>query len=214
MKNHIHRVLILNIGLILSLSLFAKPISGTIRDANGEAIVGASVLVQNTAIGTVTDLDGLYQLDVDAGKKIVISYVGYKTQTISVTDGRAVYNVTLEEDSELLEDVVVVGYGTQKRSDVTGAISSVSAKDIESFSTKSLAESLQGLAAGVSVTKGSGAPGEGAEILIRGAGNLSGMSPLYVVDGVAQDAGFSFNMRDVESIEVLKDAGSAAIKRM
>jgi outer membrane cobalamin receptor len=120
------------------------------------------VLVQNTTTGTVTDLDGQYQLDVEAGKKIVISYVGYKTQTISVTDSRAVYNVTLEEDSEVLEDVVVVGYGTQKRSDVTGAISSVSAKDIESFSTKSLAESLQGLAAGVSVTKGSGAPGEGA----------------------------------------------------
>ncbi|WP_289490231.1 hypothetical protein, partial [Klebsiella pneumoniae] len=83
------------------------------------------------------------------GNKIVISYVGYKSQTISVTDSRTVYNVTLEEDSEVLDDVVVVGYGTQKRSDVTGAISSVSAKDIESFSTKSIAESLQGLAAGV-----------------------------------------------------------------
>ena len=211
MRNHLQRALVLSIGLILSITLFAKPISGTVRDANGETIVGASVLVQNTTTGTVTDLDGQYQLDVEAGKKIVISYVGYKTQTISVTDSRAVYNVTLEEDSEVLEDVVVVGYGTQKRSDVTGAISSVSAKDIESFSTKSLAESLQGLAAGVSVTKGSGAPGEGAEILIRGAGNLSGMSPLYVVDGVAQEAGFTFNMRDVESIEILKDAGSAAI---
>jgi TonB-dependent SusC/RagA subfamily outer membrane receptor len=211
MRNHLQRALVLSIGLILSITLFAKSISGTVRDANGETIVGASVLVQNTTTGTVTDLDGQYQLDVEAGKKIVISYVGYKTQTISVTDSRAVYNVTLEEDSEVLEDVVVVGYGTQKRSDVTGAISSVSAKDIESFSTKSLAESLQGLAAGVSVTKGSGAPGEGAEILIRGAGNLSGMSPLYVVDGVAQEAGFTFNMRDVESIEILKDAGSAAI---
>ncbi len=195
MRNHLQRALVLSIGLILSITLFAKSISGTVRDANGETIVGASVLVQNTTTGTVTDLDGQYQLDVEAGKKIVISYVGYKTQTISVTDSRAVYNVTLEEDSEVLEDVVVVGYGTQKRSDVTGAISSVSAKDIESFSTKSLAESLQGLAAGVSVTKGSGAPGEGAEILIRGAGNLSGMSPLYVVDGVAQEAGFTFNMR-------------------
>lgn len=211
MRNHLQRALVLSIGLILSITLFAKSISGTVRDANGETIVGASVLVQNTTTGTVTDLDGQYQLDVEAGKKIVISYVGYKTQTISVTDSRAVYNVTLEEDSEVLEDVVVVGYGTQKRSDVTGAISSVSAKDIESFSTKSIAESLQGLAAGVSVTKGSGAPGEGAEILIRGAGNLSGMSPLYVVDGVAQEAGFTFNMRDVESIEILKDAGSAAI---
>ena len=211
MRTHLQRVLVLSIGLISSITMFANSISGTVRDANGETIVGASVLVQNTTIGTVTDLDGQYQLDVDAGKKIVISYVGYKSQTISVTDSRTVYNVTLEEDSEVLDDVVVVGYGTQKRSDVTGAISSVSAKDIESFSTKSIAESLQGLAAGVSVTKGSGAPGEGADILIRGAGNLSGMSPLYVVDGVAQEAGFTFNMRDVESIEILKDAGSAAI---
>ena len=211
MRTHLQRVLVLSIGLISSITMFANSISGTVRDANGETIVGASVLVQNTTIGTVTDLDGQYQLDVDAGKKIVISYVGYKSQTISVTDSRTVYNVTLEEDSEVLDDVVVVGYGTQKRSDVTGAISSVSTKDIESFSTKSIAESLQGLAAGVSVTKGSGAPGEGADILIRGAGNLSGMSPLYVVDGVAQEAGFTFNMRDVESIEILKDAGSAAI---
>lgn len=211
MKSYIQRVLVLNLGLIFSITMFAKPISGTIRDARGETIIGANVLVQNSSKGTVTDIDGRYHLDVEAGKKIVISYVGYKTQTISVTDGRSVYDVTMEEDSEMLEDVIVVGYGTQRRSDVTGAISSVSAQDIESFSTKSIAESLQGMAAGVSVTKGSGAPGEAAEIMIRGAGNLSGMSPLYVVDGVAQEAGFTFNMRDVESIEVLKDAGSAAI---
>ena len=142
MRNHLQRALVLSIGLILSITLFAKPISGTVRDANGETIVGASVLVQNTTTGTVTDLDGQYQLDVEAGKKIVISYVGYKTQTISVTDSRAVYNVTLEEDSEVLEDVVVVGYGTQKRSDVTGAISSVSAKDIESKPMRQIRASI------------------------------------------------------------------------
>ncbi|MBR1427092.1 MAG: TonB-dependent receptor, partial [Paludibacteraceae bacterium] len=150
-------------------------------------------------------------LDVAAGKTVVISYVGYRTQELRVSEKQESYNTRLEEDSEVLEDVVVIGYGTQKRSDVTGSISSVKAEDLADFSSKSLAESLSGMAAGVSVTKGSGAPGEAADILIRGAGSLNGMAPLYVVDGVAQDAGFNFNMRDVESIEILKDAGSAAI---
>lgn len=202
-------------GVILLTILFplfvqAKVVTGTVLDDQGEPVIGASVVEKQTTNGTITDFDGHYSLDVALGKDIDISYVGYKTQTIRIAE-KDVYDVILKEDAEVLEDVVVVGYGTQKRSDVTGAISSVDAKAIESFSTKSLAESLQGLAAGVSVTKGSGSPGEAAEILIRGAGNLSGMSPLYVVDGVAQDAGFNFNMRDVESIEVLKDAGSAAI---
>lgn len=193
------------------LGTYAKVVTGTVVDNHGEAIIGATVVESNSTNGTVTDIDGRYQLDVAVGKTIAVSYVGYTTRTMRIGENKQVYDVVIEEDNELLEDVVVVGYGTQKRSDVTGAISSVSAKDIESFSTNSLAESLQGLAAGVSVTKGSGSPGEGAEIMIRGAGNLSGMSPLYVVDGVAQDAGFNFNMRDVESIEILKDAGSAAI---
>ncbi|MCQ2347737.1 MAG: TonB-dependent receptor [Paludibacteraceae bacterium] len=211
MKDLLQRGVFLYCCLFLPLFVSAKTITGTISDAKGEAIIGASVVEQNTTNGTVTDFDGNYQLNIEVGKTLVVSYVGYTTRMVRIVDNKSAYNIVLEEDNEVLEDVVVVGYGTQKRSDVTGAISSVSAKEIESFSTKSLAESLQGLAAGVSVTKGSGAPGEGAEILIRGAGNLSGMSPLYVVDGVAQDAGFNFNMRDVESIEILKDAGSAAI---
>jgi len=210
MKDLLQRGVLICACLVFSLFMSAKVITGTVRDAKGEVIIGASVVEQNTTNGTVTDFDGQYQLDIAAGKTLVVSYVGYKTLTMRIAD-KLVYDFTMEEDNELLEDVIVVGYGTQKRSDVTGAISSVSAKDIESFSTSSLAESLQGLAAGVSVTKGSGSPGEAAEIMIRGAGNLSGMSPLYVVDGVAQDAGFNFNMRDVESIEILKDAGSAAI---
>jgi len=210
-KNLLQRGLVLTVGLVFSLFINAKSITGTVRDAKGETIIGASVVEQNTSNGTVTDFDGQFQLNIAVGKTMAVSYVGYTTRLVRITDAKSVYDIVMEEDNELLEDVVVVGYGTQKRSDVTGAISSVSAKDIESFSTSSLAESLQGLAAGVSVTKGSGSPGEAADIMIRGAGNLSGMSPLYVVDGVAQDAGFNFNMRDVESIEILKDAGSAAI---
>lgn len=191
--------------------LLAKPISGKIVDQNGEPVIGATIQVVNQTNGTVTDFDGNYILDVADGVTLQISYVGYKTITEKVTAKKAVYNFSMEEDSEVLEDVVVIGYGTQKRSDVTGSISSVKADEIADFSSKSLAESLSGMAAGVQVTKGSGAPGESADILIRGAGSLNGMAPLYVVDGVAQDAGFNFNMRDVESIEILKDAGSAAI---
>ena len=210
--NSLNRIVLPVVGLLLiSVSLWGKPVRGVVLDDHGEAVIGASVLEKGTTNGTVTDIDGQWQLDVAAGKTVVISYVGYRTQELRVSEKQESYNTRLEEDSEVLEDVVVIGYGTQKRSDVTGSISSVSTKDIADFSTKSIGESLQGLAAGVSVTKGSGAPGESAEILIRGAGNLSGMSPLYVVDGVAQDAGFNFNMRDVESIEILKDAGSAAI---
>lgn len=197
--------------LILANRLCAKQITGVIKDAAGEPVIGATVIEKGTANGTVADIDGAFSLEVEDGKSIVISYVGYRSQTLTVVAGKTDYSVTLQEDVEVLDDVVVIGYGTQKRSDVTGSISSVSSKEIADFSSKSLAESLQGLAAGVSVTKGSGAPGEAADILIRGAGSLNGMAPLYVVDGVAQPAGFNFNMRDVESIEVLKDAGSAAI---
>ena len=211
MKHIFRRVFLCMAGLAAAVALQAMPIEGVVTDSKGEPVIGASIAESNTGNGTITDLDGHYTLDVPAGKQIVVSYVGYKSQTLKITANQSVYNITLQEDVEVLEDVVVIGYGTQKRSDVTGSISSVSSKEIADFSSKSLAESLQGMAAGVTVTKGSGSPGEAAEIMIRGAGSLNGMAPLYVVDGVAQDAGFNFNMRDVESIEILKDAGSAAI---
>lgn len=191
--------------------LAQQPITGTVTDVKGEPIIGATIVIEGSQTGTVTDLDGAFQLSVPIGRSIAVSYVGYATQSATVVAKKTTYNFVLEENTEVLKDVIVVGYGTQRRSDVTGAISSVDTKEIADFSSKSLAESLTGLAAGVSVVKGSGGPGEAADILIRGAGNLSGLPPLYIVDGVAQDAGFQFNMRDVERIEILKDAGSAAI---
>ena len=199
-------LLMLTAGLV-----HAREITGHVSDRSGEPVIGASVLVTGSQTGTITDFDGNFTLSVADGATLQISYIGYRSQTVKVEAGKSVFNIVLDEDTEVLEDVVVIGYGTQKRSDVTGSISSVSTEEIQDFSAKSLAESLSGLAAGVTVTKGSGAPGESADILIRGAGSINGMAPLYVVDGVAQDAGFNFNMRDVESIEILKDAGSAAI---
>ena len=208
-----NRYLFVNIFFLLlaSAGLHAAPVTGIVNDASGEPLVGATVIIVGTTQGTVTDVDGAFSLDASAGAKLEVAYMGYATRQVVVQADRSNYIITLQEDTEQLEDVIVVGYGTQRRSDVTGSVASVRAADVADFSSKSLAESLGGMAAGVQVTKGSGAPGEAADIIIRGAGSLNGMAPLYVVDGVAQDAGFNFNMRDVESIEILKDAGSAAI---
>lgn len=208
-----NRYLFVNIFFLFlaSAGLHAAPVTGIVNDASGEPLVGATVIIIGTTQGTVTDVDGAFSLDASAGAKLEVAYMGYATRQVVVQAGKSNYIITLQEDTEQLEDVIVVGYGTQRRSDVTGSVASVRAADVADFSSKSLAESLGGMAAGVQVTKGSGAPGEAADIIIRGAGSLNGMAPLYVVDGVAQDAGFNFNMRDVESIEILKDAGSAAI---
>ncbi|MDR0682088.1 MAG: TonB-dependent receptor [Dysgonamonadaceae bacterium] len=188
-----------------------KKITGTVTDVNNEAVIGASVTISGIKLGTVTDMDGRFELSVPVGSTLNVSYIGYVTYQTKITSDTNIYPVTLQEDLRVLDEVVVIGYGTQKRSELTGSISSVRAADIKDFSSKSLAEALGGMAAGVMVTKGDGDPGGAADILIRGAGSVNGISPLFIVDGVAQSTGFNFNMRDVESIEILKDAGSAAI---
>jgi len=186
-------------------------IKGSVHDTKNEAIIGASVTVEGTNIGVVSDINGNFMLSAPSESILKVTYIGYKPFTEKISRAKTFYDIVLEEDTKSLDEVLVVGYGTQKRSDLTGSISSVKAADVKDFSTKSLAESLSGMAAGVTVTKGEGTPGSSADIFIRGAGSLNGMNPLFVVDGVVQDAGFNFNMRDVESIEILKDAGSAAI---
>ncbi len=191
-----------------------KTITGKVTDTNNEVIIGATItatLSDKLIGGTISDTEGKFEISVPTGSMLRVSFIGYKPYQENVTDEKVIFNIVLEEDVKSLDEVVVVGYGTQKRSELTGSISSVRAEDIEDFSSKSLAESLSGMAAGVMVTKSEGTPGSEADIIIRGAGSLNGMTPLYVVDGVPQDAGFNFNMRDVESIEILKDAGSAAI---
>ena len=190
-----------------------KKITGTVLDKAKEPVMSATVLIEGTRNGTLTDFDGNFELTVPEGAVIEVSFTGYETQKQKVTASKTHYAFTLQDDKKAieLEEVVSVGYATQKKSELTGSITSVKASDIKDFSSKSLAESLGGMAAGVMVTKNSGAPGEEADIMIRGLGSVNGMKPLYIVDGVAQGAGFNFNMRDVESIEILKDAGSAAI---
>ena len=190
-----------------------RTIGGTVTDQRTkETIIGATVMVVGTNEGTVSDIDGKFELSVEDGAVLKISSFGYQDAQEKVVAGKSVYNIALKEESNTeLDEVVAVGYGHQKRSDLTGSITTVRVGDVKDFSSKSLAESLGGMAAGVMVTKGSGSPGEEAEIMIRGLGSVNGMKPLYIVDGIRQEANFSFNMRDVESIEILKDAGSAAI---
>lgn len=188
-----------------------KRISGTVFDSNNEIVIGAAVSVVGTTTGVVTDIDGKFVLTVPVGSTIKVTYLGYAPYQEKVIASKNVYNVVLKEDYQALDEVVVVGYGTQKRSELTGAITTVKSDEIKDFSAKSIAEALTGMAAGVMVTKGSGSPGETPDIIIRGAASVNGMSPLYIVDGVKQGTGFEFNMRDVESIEILKDAGSCAI---
>ncbi|MFA9391701.1 MAG: SusC/RagA family TonB-linked outer membrane protein [Prolixibacteraceae bacterium] len=205
------------LSCLLGISIHAQEttqISGSVSDTNNETILGATVTLTvsgNIIGGTVSDVNGNFSLSAPAGSTLNVSFIGFKPYKEAVVVGKKTYPIILLANIESLDEVVVVGYGTQKRSELTGSISSVQANDIKDFSSKSLAESLSGMAAGVMVTKSEGTPGSGADIIIRGAGSLNGMNPLYIVDGVPQNAGFNFNMRDVESIEVLKDAGSAAI---
>jgi TonB-dependent starch-binding outer membrane protein SusC len=191
-----------------------KTITGSVVDNNNEIIIGATVsftLSGKRFGGTVTDRNGNFNLPAPAGSIMEVSFVGYTTYNDTITESKTIYNIVLNEEIKDLDEVVVVGYGTQKRSEVTGSISSLEAKELKDLSSRGLAESLGGMAAGVMVTKSDGMPGSTADIIIRGAGSLNGMAPLYVVDGVPQETGFNFNMRDVASIEILKDAGSAAI---
>ena len=190
-----------------------KQVSGTVVDAAGEAVIGASVMVKGTSTGTITDFDGNFTLqNVPEKASLVISYVGYRNQTIAVA-GKNQLNVTLEEDRQLLDEVVVVGYGVQRKSDVTGALTRVGEKELNTKPVSNAFEALQGKAAGVDITT-SERPGTVGSIAIRGQRSISaGQGPLYVVDGVPLQAGGieTLNPRDIESIDILKDASSTAI---
>jgi TonB-linked SusC/RagA family outer membrane protein len=209
-------------ALMMTCQLFAqKTLTGTVTDgdANGEAIIGATIKVTGTSSGGVTDIDGNFSIQVPNGKNsITVSYVGYKTQTINIA-GKSRVNVVLHSDATNLNDVVVVGYGTMKRSDLTGAVSSINEKAIKEGVNTSLEQAMQGRIAGVQVTQNSGAPGGGISVQIRGINSLNGNEPLYVIDGIAQSGNTSgsssvmasINPSDITSIEVLKDASATAI---
>lgn len=184
-------------------------LTGTVYDQNNEPVIGASVMVKGTTIGTATDIDGNFTLNVPSSGTLVVSYVGYKTQEIALS-GQKELRIDLIEDTESLEEVVVVGYGVQKKATLTGSVSSVTGEDIKKVSAANLTNTLAGKTAGVIGNTRSGEPGEdGATFTIRGKGTTGDTSPLIVVDGVADRSFSRLNPEDIESISVLKDASAA-----
>ena len=188
-----------------------KPISGTVTDAAGVPVIGAAVfVVGNTTTGAMTDMDGKYSLSVPQNSAIAVSCIGYATQTIQI-GAETVYNVMLQEDTQLLEETVVIGYGVQKKSDLTGSVASIDSESLKNQSVTDAAAALQGKASGVHIIT-SGSPGSGAEIRVRGYSSNSGnIGPLLIVDGLQVDNIQYLDPSMIESMEVLKDAASAAI---
>lgn len=200
--------------LLFTVGLFAQQltVNGTVKDQNGEPIIGASVIVVGTSTGIITDFDGNFVLSgVEPGSDIEVSFVGYVSQTRQITNEQTLEFI-LQEDTKTLDEVVVIGYGVQKKSVVTASIAKVSADDLNKTAPVRVDNALQGLASGVQVTTASGQPGASAKIRIRGTGTINNSDPLYIVDGMPIDGGIDYlNPSDIQSIEVLKDAASGAV---
>ena len=188
-------------------------VKGQVVDEKGEPIIGANVIVEGTTNGMITDLDGNFSLQCPVGSTLKTSYIGYLARTVKVTGNMNALKITLKEDTETLDEVVVVGYGTMKKSDLTGSVASVNAEEMMKRNPVNLGQGLQGAAAGVSVIRSSGDPEGGFSIRIRGVATVNGSAdPLYVVDGVQVGTSIDFlNPNDVESIEILKDASATAV---
>ena len=201
------------LALILVIGLYAQEASvkGVVLDETDTPLIGATIQVKGTSTGAITDIDGNFTLKTKKGNTLAISYIGYKTQEIKYT-GQSSINIKMVPDNQSLEEVVVVGYGAMKRSDLTGSVSSVSMKDIEGFQSSSIAGALGGQVAGGQITSTDGTPGAGFSINIRGVGTLTGdSSPLYIVDGFEVESIDHIANSDIESMEILKDASSSAI---
>ena len=201
-------------ALSLSLSVLAQvEVKGTVTEAGtGEPVIGASVMVQGTTTGTITDLNGVYSLSIPADAVLSFDCIGFKGVTVAV-EGRTVVDVVLQENSEFLDEVVVVGYTTMKRRDVLGAVSKVDGEQLAKVPVSSVQESLQGRIAGVNVSSQTGAPGAGISVRIRGTSSISSSNdPLYIVDGIPVEGALNtLAAGDIDNITVLKDASSAAI---
>jgi len=185
-------------------------VKGTVSDEAGEPVIGATVKVQGSNEGAITDFDGNYSVKAASNATLVFSYVGYVTQEVSV-GGKSTINITLKEDNTTLNDVVVIGYGTMKKKLVTGATVQVKGEDIAKLNTTNALEAMQSSTPGVQITQSSSQPGKGYKVYIRGIGTIGNSSPLYVIDGVAGGSLDGINTNDIESIDILKDAASAAI---
>lgn len=186
-------------------------VKGAISDVNGDPVIGASVFVKGTTNGTVTDMDGHYTLaNVPAGSIIEITYVGFLSQQV-VVNGPQVRGITLKEDNKTLNELVVIGYGTQRKADLTGSVANIDATKLNTTSNSTIGQALQGRIAGVDIVSQGGYPGSGSRIMVRGIGTLNNAAPLYIVDGMYMSSIDQINPSDIQSIDVLKDASSSAI---
>ena len=208
------------VGVLLSVQAFAQGITvkGVVKDNTGEPVIGANVLVKNTTNGTITDFDGNFTLNANKGDIVVISFIGYKTQELPAAVSM---NVVLQDDSEVLEDVVVIGYGSVKKSDLSGSVVAIKAEEMNKGAVTSPQELMQGKVPGLSVVSGDGGPGSGATIRIRSGASLKASNdPLIVIDGIptsndaapgTSNALATINPNDIETFTVLKDASATAI---
>lgn len=185
-------------------------VSGTITDEHGESVIGANVVEKGTTNGTITNIDGKFSLQIKAGARLQVSYIGYLTKEI-VVGNQSDIRVLLDEDTKALEEVVVIGYGTQKKADLTGAVANIKAENLNVESNTNILRAMQGKIAGVEIVSKGGEPGNGSSVMIRGIGTFNNNAPLYIVDGMYMDNINFLNPNDIESIDVLKDASSAAI---
>ena len=221
-KNVLFSVMLL-MGIMGGLSLYPAPamasvvqqtikVSGQVVDQEGQPLIGATIRVKGAQTGVVTDFDGNFQLDAPANATLVVSYVGFKDREIAVRGRAVIETITMESDSQLLDQVVVVGYGTQKKADLTGSVSIVNADELKRTSNSNISTMLEGKVAGVSITS-DGQPGADPMVRIRGIGTLNGnQAPLYVIDGVPMGTTIrDFSPNDIETIQVLKDASAGAI---
>lgn len=217
-KKHIFLMLSICLGMLFGIqqTVFAQgaqkqKVTGTVTDESGEPLIGVTVVENGANVGAITDFDGKYSLEAPANATLTFSYVGYLTQNVKVA-GQSTHNIVLKEDNALLDEVVVVGYGIQRKSDVTGALTRVNEEQLNSRPVSNAFEALQGKAAGVDITT-SERPGTVGSILIRGSRSINASnSPLYVVDGIPVSDGIdNLNPRDIEAIDILKDASSTAI---
>lgn len=207
------RLFALFCAVALTFNAYAQSLTVTgvvMAEGEPDPVIGANVMVKGTSTGTITDFDGNFSLEASAGDVLVVSYMGYKPQEVKAT--ASPLHITLKPDNVMLDEVVAIGYGTMKKSDLTGAVTSVSAEDLLKAPVSGLDQALQGRAAGVTVTTNSGQPGAAATIRIRGIGSaLGGNDPLYVVDGVITDDISFLSPSDIQSMEILKDASATAI---
>ncbi len=211
--NNLFRMLILSLFVLCTTVVFAqqKPIKGTVVDATGEPLIGVNVSVKGTAIGIITDIDGKYTLEVPTNATLVFSYIGYRTQELSVGNQTTI-NITMQEDTQNIDEVVVVGYGVQKKETVTGSVSTLKGDDLVKSPVANLSNAIAGKMSGVVTYQRSGEPGyDGATIRIRGSNTLGNNDPLVVIDGVAARAGGleRLDPNEIETMSVLKDASAA-----